>query len=101
MPSILQRSVLSAPGDVSLEYPAGNMAANGRATVSLAGAWTGGVTLYHALADGEWIAVKTYSGGPEEDVAFVSAERELFRFEAISGFSGECRVIVAQGEVQP
>jgi hypothetical protein len=101
MPSILQRSVLSAPGDLSEEFPAGHAGDNttGNARVSLTGSWTGGVVLYNSLGDGEWCAIKRYENGPEDDVAKVCTRRELFRFEAADDFSGEARVIVAQGEV--
>jgi hypothetical protein len=95
------RSVLYAPGDLSAEYPAGNVGNNqpGLARISLAGSWTGGVILRNSLGDGVWTLVKNYGQGPEDDVALVCSRREVFRFQADTDFSGEARVIVAQGEV--
>ncbi|MDR3152901.1 MAG: hypothetical protein LBW85_01180 [Deltaproteobacteria bacterium] len=103
MAGILARSVLTAPFDVSVEYPAGNARDNqpGAARVSLAGSWTGTVTLLTSLGDGDWTVVKAYSKGPEDDVAVIGSRRELFRFEAESDFAGVAKVIVAQGEVLP
>jgi hypothetical protein len=99
--SILQRSILNAPGDVSVEYPAGNKGDNqpGAARVSLVGSWTGSVTLFNSLGDGHWTVVKTYSNGPEDDTAIICTRAELFKFEAAGDFAGTARVIVAQGEV--
>ncbi|MDR1037350.1 MAG: hypothetical protein LBT40_12525 [Deltaproteobacteria bacterium] len=101
--SILRRSVLTTTGDVSAEYPAGNAGNNGpgAARVSLAGSWAGGVILSNSLGDGEWVFVKLYAFGPEDDIATVCAAKELFRFEAAADFVGEARVIVSQGEVIP
>jgi hypothetical protein len=101
MSSILQRSVLNAPGDLSVEYPASHKGDNqpGAARVSLTGSWTGGVTLYNSLGDNQWTVVKTYSNGPDDDIAIICTRYELFRFEAASNFSGTANVIVAQGEV--
>jgi hypothetical protein len=101
MSEIQKRSILAAPGDLSTEYPAGNIGDNsaGEARVSLTGAWTGGVTLYNSLGDGAWTFVKTYDQGPADDIALVCTNAELFRFEANLDFSGQASVIVAQGEV--
>jgi hypothetical protein len=69
------------------------------ARVSLTGSWSGGVSLYNALADGVWTFVKTYASGPEDDIAIVCTKEEKFRFEAQADFSGSASVIVSQGEV--
>ena len=100
--SNLERSVLASPGDRSETFWAGNAGDNqpGAATVSLTGSWSGAVTLYHALADGEYQAVTSYSSGPTEDIVIIGSNEESFYFEAASGFSGTARVIVAQGEVR-
>jgi hypothetical protein len=102
MPDILKRSVLTAPDEVSAEYPAGNAGNNepGAARISLLGTWTGSVILKNSLADGEWTVVKAYDSGPGDDIAIVCSRRELFRFEAAADFDGEARVIVSQGEVE-
>ena len=99
----LRRSILTAPGAVTAEYPAGHVGDNspGFARVSLTGTWTGGVILRNSMGDGEWSVVKTYDNGPEDDIACVCGKRELFRFEAANDFSGVARVLVAQGEVLP
>jgi hypothetical protein len=96
------RSELLGPGDVSAVYLAGNGTGNvpGAARVSLAGSWTGAVTLRNSLGDGVWTLVKTYASGPEDDIAIVCTERESFRFEAGGDFSGQALVIVSQGEVK-
>jgi hypothetical protein len=98
-----QRSVLNAPFDVSVIYPAGNVGNNlaGYARVSLIGNWTGGVVLKNRLADGEWTVVKNYQQGPEDDIAAVCTSHEEFIFEADSTFSGQAKVIVAQDRVLP
>jgi hypothetical protein len=98
---IQKRSVLTAPGDISTEYPVGNVGDNshGSARISLTGSWSGAVTLYNSLGDGQWVFVKTYDQGPEDDIAIVCAKREFFRFEAGGSFSGSASVIVSQGEV--
>jgi hypothetical protein len=103
MSEIQRRSVLTSPGDVSTEYPVGNCRDNspGMARVSLAGSWTGGVTLRNSLGDGVWVVVKTYGNGPEDDIAVVCGRKESFRFEAEPGFSGTASVIVTQGEALP
>ena len=101
MSEILKRSILAAPYEESAEFPAGHKGDNqpGSAVISLTGTWTGGVTLYHSLGDGEWLAVKTYANGPEEDTAIISSKAELFKFIAAANFSGTAKVIAAQGEV--
>ena len=99
----LRRSILTAPGEVSAEYPAGHVGDNspGFARVSLTGSWTGGVVLKNSLGDGDWAVVKTYGNGPEDDIACVCGKREVFMFEAAADFSGTARVLVTQGEVLP
>jgi hypothetical protein len=101
MTAIQQRSELLAPGDLSVEYPAGHIGDNapGYARVSLTGSWTGKVILYNSLGDGIWTFVKNYSQGPEDDIAVVCTKRELFRFEAAGDFAGTANVIVSQGVV--
>jgi hypothetical protein len=59
------------------------------------------VTLYNSLGDGQWVVIKTYASGPEDDIAIVSTKKELFKFVAASNFAGSASVIVAQGEVIP
>jgi hypothetical protein len=101
MATILQRSELTAPGDESIDYPVGHIGDNaaGLARISLVGSWTGGVTLYNSLGDLRWTVIKSYSNGPEDDIAIICTKKEYFKFVAASNFVGSALVIVSQGEV--